>query len=261
MTECVDNPAERLHALLLEFCRVAKELGPNSRNWDAWARAMAFEGPAFSAGSADFFRCFSEAMQLPVKVREAVTATVPDPLHRDYLLGPLSSIDLAFQASSNPGNPISQVWLHFNNGDTASSAAIYSLLGCSNELRRAQVEAGLTEADGHSLTAMINDLVEAVIASDLEHADKQFLLPRLNEMLVAVQQARLRGRYPVEAAVDAGQGALLRRPNLIQRMRDAQLFDSVVTFFNKVNTVLALAGQTEQLAQNTMHAIERGFGG
>ncbi|RSM94046.1 hypothetical protein DMH25_34490 [Streptomyces sp. WAC 01325] len=261
MTECIDNPAERLHGLLVEFCRVGKELGPNISNWAAWAKAMDYEGSSLSAGSAEFFHRLAEAMELPRKVREAVGIAVPDPVHREYLLGPLASVEAALQSSSNASHPISQVWQHFcNGGDTASSAAIYSLLGSANDLRRAQVEIGLTEADGQSLTAMINDLVEAVLASELDEADKHFLLTRLNEILVAVQQARLRGRYPVEAAVDAAQGALLRRPNLLQRMRDVQFLDRIVVFFTKVNAVLTLAGQTEQLTQDTVRAIERGLG-
>lgn len=245
----------------MEFCRIGRALGPNSSNWNAWARVLDYEAAGLSHSSADFFRRLSEAMQLPQKVREAVAVAVPDPEQRDFLLGPLTSVEAGLQASATGSHQVSQVWQNFsNNGDTASSAAIYSLRAIAQDLRRAQVEAGLTEADGQSLTTMINDLTEAVIASDLDEADKQFLLTRLNDMLAAVQQARLRGRYAVEASVDAARGALARRPNLMQRMRDAQILESVAALFAKINTVLALAGQTEQLTQDTVRAIERGFG-
>ncbi|WP_329529660.1 hypothetical protein [Streptomyces sp. NBC_01462] len=262
MTECVENPAARLHSLLLDFCRVGKELGPNQSNWNAWARALSYDGAEVAVGDAEFFRRLGEAKDLPGKVRQAISLTVLDVEHRDYLLEPLGGVDAGLLASTNAAHNIAQVWQHFSDsGDATRSAAIYSLRGCADELRRARVEAGLTEAEGRDLTALINDLMEAVIASTLEETDKQFLLARLNEMLAAVQQARLRGRYAVEAAADATQGALLRRPNLIRRVMDASLFDSFVTFFNKVNALLALVGQTEELTQEAVRAIERGVGG
>ncbi|MFF8953534.1 hypothetical protein ACF09I_32730 [Streptomyces sp. NPDC014940] len=262
MTECVDNPAERLHTLLVGFCRAGKELGPNQSNWNAWAKALSYEGAVVTAGDAEFFRRLAEAKDLPGKVRQAISLAVSDVQHRDYLLWPMAGIDAGFQASTTPGNQVVQVWQHFSdNGDIARSAAVYSLQGCAIELRKAQVETGLTEAEGRELTALITDLSDAVIASELDEADKQFLLARLNEMLAAVQQARLRGRYPVEAASDAAQGALRRRPNLIRRMMDARFLDPVVVFFTKVNTLLVLAGQTQQLTQETVRAIERGISG
>ncbi|MEU8984277.1 hypothetical protein [Streptomyces sp. NPDC048309] len=260
MTECVDNPAERLHSLLLDFCRIGKELGPNHSNWEVWARALSYDGAEVAVGDAEFFRRFAEAKDLPGKVRQAISLTVLDVQHRDYLLEPLVGVDAGLQASAQPGHNVAQVWQHFSEaGDIARSAAVYSLQGCSLELRRAGVEAGLTEAEGRDLTALINDLSEAVIASELEEADKQFLLARLNEMLATVQQARLRGRYPIEAACDAARGALTRRPNLIRRMIDASFLDPVVAFFTKVNALLVLAGQTEQLTQEAVRAIERGI--
>lgn len=84
---------------------------------------------------------------------------------------------------------------------------------------------------------------------------------KVDHVLAALQQARLRGRYPVEAANDAAQGTLLRRPNLIRRMRDASFLDPVVAFFAKVNALLVLVNQSEQLTQETVRAIERGNGG
>ncbi|MER6443328.1 hypothetical protein ABT275_44725 [Streptomyces sp. NPDC001185] len=262
MTECVENPAARLHSLLLDFCRAGKELGPNQSNWNAWAQALSYDGAEVAVGDAEFFRRLGEAKDLPGKVRQAISLTVLDVEHRDYLLEPLGGVDAGLLASTHASHNISQVWQHFSDsGDATRSAAIYSLRGCADELRRAQVEAGLTEAEGRDLTALINDLMEAVIASTLEETDKQFLLARLNEMLAAVQQARLRGRYPVEAAADATRGALLRRPNLIRRVMDASLLDSFVTFFSKVNALLALVGQTEELTHEAVRAIERGVGG
>ncbi|MFE1797768.1 hypothetical protein ACFW9L_16580 [Streptomyces sp. NPDC059517] len=262
MTECVDNPAERLHALLLEFCRAGKELGPNHSNWSAWAKALSYEGSAVTSGDAEFFHRLAEAKELPGKVRQAVSLVVTDVQHREHLLEPLVGVDAGLQASTQTNHDIAHVWQHFSDGgDTTRSAAIYSLQGCAGELRRAQVEAGLTEAEGRDLTTLINELTEAVIASELEEADKQFLLARLNEMLATVQQARLRGRYSVEAATDAAMGALMRRPNLIRRMMDASLLDSVATFFTKVNALLVLVNQSEQLTQETVRAIERGVGG
>ncbi|MFG2441159.1 hypothetical protein [Streptomyces sp. NPDC048508] len=262
MTECVDNPAERLHSLLLEFCRIGKELGPNHSNWDVWARTLSYDDAEVAVGDAEFFRRFAEVKDLPGKVRQAISLTVLDVLHREYLLAPLVGVDAGLQASAQPGHNVAQVWQHFSDsGDATRSAAIYSLQGCAGELRRAHVEAGLTEVEGRDLTALINDLTEAVIASELDEVDKQFLLARLNEMLAAVQQARLRGRYQVEAAVDAGRGALLRRPNLIRRVIDAGLFDAVGTFFTKATALLTLVGQTEELTQETVRAIERGISG
>lgn len=261
MTECVDNPAERLHSLLLDFCRVGNDLGPNNGNWNAWAKALSYEGAEVRAGDAEFFRRFAEAKELPGKVRQVISLTVLDVQHRDYLLQPLAGVDAGLQASTNPSTNIAQVWQHFTeSGDTSRSAAIYSLQGCAGELRRAQVEVGLTEAEGRDLTDLINALTEAVIESDLEETDKQFLLSHLDDMRAAVQQARLRGRYPVEAAVDAAQGALLRRPSLIQRMSNANLLERIAAFFTKVNAVLTLADQTGQLAQETVRAIERAAG-
>ncbi|WP_159047985.1 hypothetical protein [Streptomyces sp. WM6378] len=165
-------------------------------NWTAWAKTMDYGGTSLRENSAEFLHRLAEAMELPRKVREAVEIAVPDPEQREYLLGPLASVEAALQSSVSPSAPITQVWQHFcSGGDTASSAAIYSLLGAARDLRRAQVEVGLTEADGQSLTVLINELIEAVIASELDEADTHFLLSRRNEMLVAVQQARLRGRY------------------------------------------------------------------
>jgi hypothetical protein len=55
VTECVGNPAERLNFLLIEFCRVGKELGPNTGNWKAWAKALSYDGAEVTAGEAEFF--------------------------------------------------------------------------------------------------------------------------------------------------------------------------------------------------------------
>ncbi|MFJ6087968.1 hypothetical protein ACIQI8_42040 [Streptomyces sp. NPDC092369] len=262
MTECVDNPAERLHAVLVAFCVAGKELGPNQSNWHAWAKALSYEDSVVASGDAEFFRRLAEVKDLPGKVRQAISLVVTDVQHREYLLKPLLGVDAGLEAAWQPSHNIAQVWQHFSDGgNTDSSAAIYSLQGCAGELRRAQVEAGLTEAEGRDLTALINELTEAVIASELDETDKQFLLARLNEMLATVQQARLRGRYSVESATDAAMGALSRRPNLIQRMIDASFFDRVTAFFTKVNALLVLVNQSEQLTQETVRAIERGVGG
>ncbi|MGW2426295.1 hypothetical protein ACWC0C_45130 [Streptomyces sp. NPDC001709] len=261
MTECVDNPAERLHALLIDFCKAGKELGPNVSNWNAWARALTYEETPLATDSAEFFARLSAAMMLPQQVRQAVGAVVNDPEQQDYMLRPLAGVEAAMLASAQAGHQVSHVWQHFSkDGDADSSAAIYSLLGCAHELRRAQVEAGLTDTDGQHLTTMINDLIEAVLASELNEADKQFLLTRLNDMLAAVQQARLRGRYALETTTDAAYGALTRRPNLIQRLRDAQLLNRLADLFTKFNTVLALTGQTVELSETTVHMLERGLG-
>ncbi|WP_316763671.1 hypothetical protein [Streptomyces herbicida] len=194
MTECVDNPAERLHNLLLEFCQAGKELGPNSSNWNAWARALTYEDSPLATDSPEFFERLATAMTLPQQIRQAIAAVVTDPVRQDYLLGPLASVEAAMRASTQVAHQVSHVWQHFSkDGDADSSAAIYSLLGCVHELRSAHVETGLTEADGQNLTAMINDLIEAVLASELDEADKQFLLTRLNDMLAAIQQAPASG--------------------------------------------------------------------
>ncbi|KAA0927005.1 hypothetical protein [Streptomyces apricus] len=222
---------------------------------------MDYEGSSLAVGSSDFLCRLGAAMALPRQVREAVGIVVPDAHYREHLLEPLAGVERALEASNTPAHPVSEVWRHFSSGGNAEgSAAIYSLRSCAYDLQRARVEAGLTEAEGQVLTNLINDLVEAVFASDLEEADKHFLLVRLNEVLVAVQQARLRGRHPVEAAADAAQGALMRRPNLLRRMRDAQVLDRVIVSFTKVTTVLTLADQTGQLTQEAMRAIERGLG-
>lgn len=236
-------------------------LGPNTSNWNAWARVLTYEETPLTTDSPEFFARFSAAMTLPQQVRQAIGAVVTDPEQQDFMLRPLASVEAAMRASTQVAHQVSHVWQHFSkDGDADSSAAIYSLLGCAHELRRAQVETGLTDADGQNLTAMINDLIEAVLASELDEADKQFLLTRLNDMLTAVQQVRLRGRYPVETATDAAYGALTRRSNLIQRLRDAQLLDRLANLFTRINIVLALTGQTMELGQDTVHMLERGLG-
>ncbi|MEW2574361.1 hypothetical protein [Streptomyces sp. NPDC047070] len=48
--------------------------------------------------------------------------------------------------------------------------------------------------------------------------------------------------------------------SLIRRLIDATFLDPVVAFFSKVNALLVLAGQTEQLTQEAVRAIERGVG-
>lgn len=231
-------------------------------NWAAWAKVLSSSDEEIAAGDAEFFRRLAEAKELPAKVNRAVSLTVLDAEHRDYLLAPLVGVESGLRASSEPSHTISQVWKHFSEkGETTRSAAIYSLRGCALELERSQVEVGLTEAAGRDLTDLINGLTEAVLESELEELDKQFLLGHLNEIRAAVQQARLRGRYPVEEAVDAAHGGLIRRPNLLVRIGEAQLIDRVIVFFTKINSVLALAGQTEQLTQQTVNALERGTGG
>jgi hypothetical protein len=44
-------------------------------------------------------------------------------------------------------------------------------------------------------------------------------------------------------------------------MIHASFLDPVVAFFAKVNALLVLVGQTEQLTQEAVRAIERGVGG
>jgi hypothetical protein len=112
MTQYLDNPAGRLHALLLEV-HAANRQNFGVSAWDAWARILVPEQPPTSGA---VFVALAELLQLPGAVRDAVAALDTDEEEKAELVEDLDKIEVGLEHAANRSQQLGEVPRSFRTG-------------------------------------------------------------------------------------------------------------------------------------------------
>jgi hypothetical protein len=269
MQERLDNPAGRLHALLMQMHAAAPD--QNRSGWQTMVQVLA--PPGTPEDSATALAAAARMFELPRAVRAAVAALDVDEEEKTELVLDLDKIEAGLVQIRNPAQPIRAIFSSFAPaGDVPSSAAVRTLLMCSSRLHRIAPEPMASFEDLERLAAAVTDLIEDVQGSQLDSRAKLLLMHHLHALLRAIDFARITGMVPLEEGVDAFVGALHRQPEVGTEIAKASIFDRLKQLVAGIELLLRgargarelasgagqAAHQAETLVERGLHALEQG---
>ncbi|MFE7979944.1 hypothetical protein [Streptomyces shenzhenensis] len=246
MAHYLDNPAGRLHKLLLDL----HEAFPNEQQQkavQAWTAVVEFIGN--ESGLAGEAAIISGIVALPSQIRGAVAALSEDDERKEHLLSGLDGIERGmFQVASR--QHLFGVFTSFaTNGVVPQSAAISSLSHCSYELHRSMPEVTISEDDLARIVDMISDLMSEVAEADLPNAVKRAMLNHLTALLQAAHNVRFAGSQPLDDALWALTGSVART-NADEDLGRVGLWEKVKKAMQTLNLMLSMGQTAAQLGQD-----------
>lgn len=252
MTPTRDNPAARLREVLLAVhgaFPVQRAQEPIS-GWQAFAQVLEVE-PHSSAG----LHAIAGVAQMPDLVVEGIRALGEEPEEEEHLLLHLDGLQNAM-ASLIARNSLYQVFSVFApGGEVPKSAAVHSLASAARELHRAAPVHSMSAEDIARLEGLIVDLMREVSAAKLPPSASLLLLHHLHALLQAVQLVRIYGRDDVEGAFDAFVGAVMRRPETAEPLREANLMERFREWVTTVNGIISVGTGAASLGQQVIRVL------
>ncbi|MBY8888058.1 hypothetical protein K7472_24920 [Streptomyces sp. PTM05] len=256
MAEHLDNPAGRLHALLLELHRRHSQSPQGALAWDALA---AITVPQYGASSPEAVVALAQVLALPMEIRDAVAAfTVDDVDEMEHLLEHLDEVESALALMTNRGQNLQQFFIKFAPGcDVPRSAAVGRLSTCSRALRSYRPEPVISAEDLSRIEQAITSLMSDVAEMELEPDARILLLRHLHAMLRAVHQVRITGCAPLEESLDAFVGALVRQPTAVAQLEDRGVLPRLTKLGQMINAAVAVANGAFELGNKVLALVHR----
>ncbi|MGP3753382.1 hypothetical protein [Streptomyces sp. IBSNAI001] len=252
MTPTYDNPAARLREVLLAVhgaFRTRQTQEPIS-SWLAFAQVLGVEQHS-SAG----LHAIAGVARLPDLVIEGIRALGEEPEEEEHLLLHLDGLQNAM-ASLIARNSLYQVFSVFApGGEVPKSAAVHSLASAARVLHRTAPAHSMSDEDIARLEDLIVDLMREVSAAKLPPNASLLLLQHLQALLQSVQMVRIYGRDGVEVAFDAFVGAVLRRPETAEPLRQANLMERFREWVTTVNGIISVGTGAAGLGQQVMRVL------
>lgn len=252
MTQLTDNPAARLHTLLLDL----HEAHPRQQNQQrqAWHAICSLLGvqPDSPAG----LQAVADVVRLPDEVTEAIGAHVDDEEEREHLLEGMSLIRNAMTVVVSRNTLQGMFECFAPGGSVPLSGIVRDLASCSRVLHRSAPTSALSDAELDHLKTLIVGLMDQVIETGLDAGVRLLLLAHLRKMLEAVQLVRVGGRAAIEEELDAVVGAVIRRPEAAVTLQRSGLLEKLKTWVATMNGLLTVGTGSTQLGQAVMRAIE-----
>ncbi|MFD9239874.1 hypothetical protein ACFWB3_31950 [[Kitasatospora] papulosa] len=247
-----DNPAARLQLLLMDLHRAhPSQQQQQQQAWVAACTLLDVE-PDSPAG----LQAMADVTRLPDQVIAAITEHVDDEEERQHLLEGMPLIRAAMRDLTQR-QPIQTMFARFAPGGAVPlSGVVRDLASCSRLLNRAAPASVLSESELDHLQTLITGLMEQIVGADLPADLRLLLLTHVRRMQEALQFVRIGGREAIQHELDAVLGAVIRRPEARESLREAGLLDKFKTWVDTLNGLLAVGTGSTQLAQTVARAIE-----
>jgi hypothetical protein len=207
MPHYLDNPAGRLHKLLLDLHAAF----PNQQQQNAkqaWSAIVDLIGNR--SGLAGEAAIISGVVALPTQVRESVAALPADEERKEHLLSGLDEIEQGMIQVATRQHLYGVFTCFATNGVVPQSAAVSSLSHCSYELHRAMPEVTIPDDEMARIVEMITDLMSEVAAAHLPDPVKRAMLSHLTTLLQAAHNVRFAGTQPLDDAFMGLAGSIWR---------------------------------------------------
>jgi hypothetical protein len=254
MAYYVDNPAGRLHKLLLDL----HALSPNEQKQktkQGWSAIVDLVGN--EAGLAGEAAIVSGVVALPAQIRVAVGALQEDDERKEHLLVGLDKIEQGMHALVQR-QTLHNVFLPFaTQGVVPESAAVNSLSYCSYELHKAMPEVTVSEDDLRRIAEMVNDLMAEVAEADLPLKVKRAMLNHLVALLQAVHNVRFAGTQPMDDALFALTGSVRRTATQEDVENNAGFWEKFKKFLSAANLLFSTGQTAAQLGQGVAELLDR----
>ncbi|MGA5017564.1 hypothetical protein ACPCAA_08995 [Streptomyces griseoincarnatus] len=207
MAHYMDNPAGRLHSLLLDL-HGAFPTDQQQKAKQAWSAVVELVGN--EGGLAGEAAIISGVVGLPAQIRASVGALQEEPERKEQLLAGLDRIEQGMVHLMTRQN-LYQVFVDFaTHGVVPQAAAVNNLSYCSYELHRAMPEVTVSDDDLQRIVEMVNDLMAEVSEAAMPDAVKRAMLNHLTALLQAVHNVRFAGTQPLDDALFALTGSVMR---------------------------------------------------
>ncbi|MFE2580366.1 hypothetical protein [Streptomyces sp. NPDC059378] len=245
MAYYLDNPAGRLHKLLLDLY-TAFPNDQQQKSRQAWVAIVELVGNEL--GLAGEAAIISGAVALPAQVRDAVEALPEDDERKEHLLAGLSSIEQGMIQVASRGNLFDVFSAFATNGVVPQSAAVSGLSHCSFELHRAVPEVTVSESDLSRIIDMINELMAEVTEAELPDAVKRAMVNHLIALLQAAHNVRFAGTQPLDDALWSLIGSV-GRTNAGEDLVRVGLWEKIKKAMATLNLMLSAGQSAAQLGQ------------
>ncbi|TKA00497.1 hypothetical protein [Actinacidiphila oryziradicis] len=246
MAQYLDNPAGRLHKLLLDL-HTAFPSDQQQKSVPAWQAIVTLIGN--EGGLSGEAMIVSGVAALPQQVREGVAALPSDDDRKADLVQHLDEIENGMAALLNR-QPLFQMFCIFStNGEVPRSAAINSLAHCSYELHREVPEHTISDEEIARIIEMITELMQEVSEAQLPDQFKLLMLRHLHALLQAAHSVRFAGTQPLDDALFALMGAMVRVPSAQEELHRVGLGERFKNAVNTLNMLLSTGTAAAQLGQ------------
>ncbi|MFB8379048.1 class I SAM-dependent methyltransferase [Streptomyces rubiginosohelvolus] len=252
MTPTDDNPAARLREVLLAVHATYshKRAQEPISSWQDFAQVLEVEQHS-TAG----LHAIAGVARLPDLVIEGIRALGEEPEEEEHLLLHLDGLQNAM-ASLIARNSLYQVFSIFApGGEVPKSAAVHSLASAARALHRAAPVHSISDEDVARLEELVVNLMGEVGATKLPPNVSLLLLHHLQALLQSVQMVRIYGRGSVEGTFDAFVGAVLRRPETVEPLREANLMERFSEWIATVNGIISIGTGAAGLGQQVMRVL------
>lgn len=267
MSEYLDNPAGRLHELLIELHR-ATPREQNNAAWNAWVGILT--PPETPVDSPEAVAAIARLLELPAAVRAAVAALDPDKVDEDEkaeLVEDLDKIETGLRLTTQQSHPVKQIFAPFApSGDVPRSAAVRTLKMCARKLHRLAPEPMTSADDLDRLAESVVELMQEVQDADLSPKTKALLLRHLHLLLQAIHSVRITGIVVLEERMDAFSAALVvRQPEAGEELLQSSVIGRFKAFLEAINLLLrgargvnALTAEAADLARQNGQLLDHG---
>jgi hypothetical protein len=227
VAEYLDNPAGRLHRLLLRF----RQNASNGRSWRVWAATLGVPDTDFP----EVARGLGMLLALPGEIESELARVDPADYPGDIVLRWKDQIVPALVPNLFEGQQADQMAGQFDD------ASLAFLETCSWTLHRYRPQRPVADSDLERIRKLIGELENELRESaDIDPELRVFLLQRCGEMSRALRDMEIRGPAALEEALDRAVGAAHRRADLAARSSEAP---GVWRKFGEVIVVVAAALQ------------------
>jgi hypothetical protein len=241
VAEYLDNPAGRLHRLLVRF----RQNASNVRAWQTWAATLGIPDTDFP----EVVRGLGMLLALPGEVESELAQVDPADYAGDIVLRWKDEIVPALVPNLFQGQQSDQMAAHLDD------ASLASLETCNWTLHRYRPQRPVADSDLKRIRRLIGELeIELRESGDIEPELREFLLQQCREMSRALRDMEIRGPAALEEALDRAVGAAHRRKDLAARSSEApgvwrkfgEVIVVVAAALQIATSAIALPGQVQQ---------------
>lgn len=241
VAEYFDNPAGRLHRLLVQF----RQNASNARAWQTWAATFGIQGDDFP----EVARCLEMLLALPGEIESELAQLDPASYPSDIVLRWKDKIIPALVPDLFMGQQADQMAVQFDD------ASLGFLETCSWTLHTYRQQRPIADSDLERIKTLLAELETELRES--QHIDselREFLMRHCKEMSRALRDVVIRGPAALEDALDRAVGATYRRKDLTARSGESpsvwrkfgEVIVAVAAALQIATSAIALPGQVQQ---------------
>jgi hypothetical protein len=241
VTEYLDNPAGRLHRLLVRF----RQNASNTQAWRTWAATLGISDTDYP----EVARGLGMLLALPGEAESELAQVDPADYPGDIVLRWKDKIVPALVPHLFEARQADQMAAGFDD------ASLGFLETCSWTLHRYRPQRLIADSDVERIQKLIDELYSELRTSvSIDRELRVFLLEQCEEMTRALRDMEIRGPAALEEALDRAVGAAHRRADLAARSSEApgvwrkfgEVLVVVAAALQIATSAVALPGQVQQ---------------